>query len=118
MRILKRIRLFLLVLVLAFSAYALISGKTFLFKAVVYNFANIDDYKKFSNNTVAIGRPQPWQVSAGYNKAAVPDTLLQLLDNLGSVGLLMIRNDSVLIEKYWDGYSDSPSPWQKALQAS
>jgi ribonuclease I len=53
---------------LLFSAYALISGRTFLFKAVVYNFANIDDYKKFSNNTVAIGKPQPWHVSAGYNK--------------------------------------------------
>jgi CubicO group peptidase (beta-lactamase class C family) len=107
MSILKRILFFLLVLMLAFSAYALISGKTFLFKAVVYNFANIDDYKKFSNNTVVIGKPQPWQVSAGYNKTVLPDSLLRLLDNLSSVGLLMIRNDSVLVEKYWDGYSDS-----------
>lgn len=107
MRILKRILLFLLILALAFSAYAFISGKTFLFKAVVYNFANIDDYKKFSNNTVAIGKPQPWQISADYNKPVLPDSLLNLLDNLSSVGLLMIRNDSVLVEKYWDGYSDS-----------
>jgi hypothetical protein len=61
-----------MVLMLAFSAYAFISGKTFLFKAVVYNFANIDDYKKFSNNTVVIGKPQPWQVSAGYNKTVFP----------------------------------------------
>jgi hypothetical protein len=59
-----------------FSAYAFISGKTFLFKAVVYNFANIDDYKKFSNNTVDIAKPQPWQVSAGYNKAICPIVFL------------------------------------------
>ncbi|MES2331505.1 MAG: serine hydrolase [Bacteroidota bacterium] len=107
MRIIKRILLFILVLALAFSAYALISGKTFLFKAVAYNFANIDDYKKFNNNTVASGTPQPWQVSADYNKGVLTDSLSRLLNMLGSVGLLMIRNDSVLVEKYWDGYNDS-----------
>jgi len=87
--------------------YALISGKTYLFKAVIYNFANIDDYKKFTNNTVTVSTPQPWKVSANYNKVNYPDSLNSLLENLSSVGLLMIKNDSVLFEKYWDGYNNS-----------
>lgn len=107
MRILRRFILFVLVLVLAFSAFALITGRTYLFKAVAYNFADIDDYKKFSNNTVSIGKPQPWTVSADYNKPVLPDSLSELLSKLGTVGLLVVRNDSILIEKYWDGYSDS-----------
>jgi CubicO group peptidase (beta-lactamase class C family) len=107
MRIVRRVIRVLLVVILLFSAYALISGKTYLFKAVVYNFANIDDYKKFPNNTVATGKPQPWHVSANYNQPKVPDTLNSLLEALGSVGLLMIRNDSIVVEKYWDGYTDS-----------
>ena len=107
MKILKKIVLFLLVLIVLFSAYAFISGKTFLFKAIWYNFANIDDYKKFTNNTVTVGKPQPWKVSVNYNKIHYADTLNDMLEALGSVGLLMIRNDSVVYEKYWNGYSDS-----------
>jgi CubicO group peptidase (beta-lactamase class C family) len=107
MKAIKRIILVILILVAAFSAFALISGRTYLFKAVIYNFANIDDYKKFSNNTVSTGKPQPWQVSANYNKVKYPDSLSNLLESLGSVGLLMIQNDSVKYERYWDGYSDS-----------
>jgi len=107
MKTLKRIILILLVLIALFSVYALIGGKTYLFKAVIYNFANIDDYKKFTNNTVTVSTPQPWKVSANYNKVNYPDSLNSLLENLSSVGLLMIKNDSVLFEKYWDGYNDN-----------
>jgi len=107
MKTLKRILLFIVVLILVFSAYALVSGRTYLFKAVIYNFANIDDYKKFSNNTVVVAAPKPWKISSDYNKIAYPDSLNNLLENLGTVGLLMIKNDSVISERYWDGYSDS-----------
>ncbi|WP_026770337.1 serine hydrolase [Asinibacterium sp. OR53] len=106
-KILKRIVLSLMGLIAIFSAYAWISGKTYLFKAVWYNFANIDDYKIFSNTTVNTGVPQPWHNAVNYNKINYPDSLNQLMEDLGSVGLLVIRNDSVAFEKYWDGYSDS-----------
>lgn len=106
-KILKRIVLSLLGVIAIFSAYAWISGKTYLFKAVWYNFANIDDYKIFSNTTVGTGIPQPWHNAVNYNKISYPDSLNQLMEDLGSVGLLVIRNDSVTFEKYWDGYSDS-----------
>jgi CubicO group peptidase (beta-lactamase class C family) len=107
MKTVRRIIRLLLLIIVLFSAFAVISGKTYLFKAVVYNFANIDDYKKFSNNTVNNGMPQPWHISSAYNQPRVPDSLNSLLEALGSVGLLVIRNDSVLVEKYWDGYTDS-----------
>ena len=106
-KILKRIVLSLFGLIAIFSAYAWISGKTYLFKAVWYNFANIDDYKIFSNTTVGTGIPQPWHNAVNYNKISYPDSLNQLQEDLGSVGLLLIRNDSVAFEKYWDGYNDS-----------
>ena len=92
----KKTALLLLGVTLLFSAYALLSGKTYLFKAVIYNFANINNYKKFTNNTVSVSTPQPWDVSPVYNKIRYPDTLNSLLKGLGSVGLLMIKIDSVL----------------------
>jgi CubicO group peptidase (beta-lactamase class C family) len=94
-------------LCVAFSIYALASGRTYLFKAVWYNFADIDDYKIFSNNTVVTGQPQPWKVSAGYNKPKLSDSLKTMLEDLKTIGVVVIKDDAVLFEEYWDGYSDS-----------
>ena len=88
-------------------AYAFISGRTYLFKAVYYGYAGIDDYKIFDNNTVRTGSGQPWPVSVSYNKFNCPDSLGQLLTGIKTVALLVIKNDSLLYEKYWDSYSDS-----------
>jgi CubicO group peptidase (beta-lactamase class C family) len=104
---LRKLFIFLLAIVVIFAAFALISGRTYLFKAVIYNFADIDDYEKFTNHTVKVGNPLPWKVAANYNKSALPDSLVGLLEHLSTVGLLLIKNDAIQNEKYWDGYSDS-----------
>lgn len=65
------------------------------------------DYQFFTNQTVATANPQPWPVSGKYNQAALPDSTLQLLEELETVALVKISNDSLVMEKYWDGYSDS-----------
>jgi CubicO group peptidase (beta-lactamase class C family) len=103
----KRFFLFLLSIVVLFCGYALITGKTYLFKAVYYNFAGIDDYKIFTNDTVATAAAQPWPVAGNYNTISSPDNLNDLLKRLNTVAVVVIKNDSLLYEKYWDGYSDS-----------
>ncbi|HEX6431250.1 MAG TPA: serine hydrolase [Niastella sp.] len=97
----------LLLIIVVFSAYAVISGKKFLFEAVWYNFADIDDYKKFTNNTVVTSAPQPWNLSADYNKNPLPADLKKMLEDLETIAVLAIKNDSIQQEYYWDGYSDS-----------
>jgi len=103
----KGILLVLFAAIILFSAYAFATGRTYLFKAVWYNFAGIDDYKIFDNNTVISGKAQSWPVSGSYNKVSSPDDLNQLLANLKTVAVVVIKNDSLLYEKYWYGYSDS-----------
>lgn len=107
MPVIKNILKGFIVLFIAFAFFAFVSGKTYLFKAVVYNFANIDDYKIFENNTVKTAIAQPWALSSNYNKVNYPDSLNALMEELDAVGLLVIKNDSIQFEKYWDGYSDS-----------
>lgn len=103
----KGILLFLVAILVVFSAYALISGRTYLFKAVYYNFADIDDYKIFENNVVSIGSPQPWALAGDNSKPAPPADLDQLLSELKTIALLVVRNDSLVFERYSGGYSDS-----------
>lgn len=107
LKFIKRFFLVIFILVFLFSAYAVISGKTYLFKAVWYNFAGIDDYKIFNNNTVNISDAQPWPVSKNFNKTDPPEDVSQLLIRINTVALVVIKSDSLFYEKYWDGYSDS-----------
>ena len=96
-----------LFLVLLFSVYAIVSGRTYMFNAIIYNFADIDDYKIFYNDTVKTNKPQPWNRSADFNKTSLPASLDSLLKDLQTIGLVVVRNDSLLMEHYWDGFSDS-----------
>ncbi len=107
MRLLKGIIFFMLIIVILFSGFAFIAGKTYLFKAVWHNFADIDDYKIFTNNTIPNGNAQPWNIASNYNKPVMPEELHALLESIGSIAVVVIKNDSLLFEQYWDGYSDS-----------
>ncbi|MET0636239.1 MAG: serine hydrolase [Chitinophagaceae bacterium] len=103
----KYLFVFLFLVLIAFSGYALISGRTYLFKAVYYNFAGIDDYKIFTNDTVNISKPQPWVVSDQLSKTTMPSDLQSMLKDLETVSLLVIKNREIIYEKYDDGYSDT-----------
>ena len=106
-KIIKWFFLLILLIVVLFSAFAVVTGKTYLFKAVYYNFAGIDDYKIFTNDTVRTATAQPWAVSGQFNKVASPDSLNQLLEEIKTIAVVVIKNDSLLYEQYWDGYSTS-----------
>ena len=98
---------FILVAVLVVLILPMLTGKTYLYKAVVYNFAGIDDYSIFDNHTIPASQPVPWRLSPQYGQIKIPDTLEQYLTALKSIGLLVVQNRQIVVEKYWNGYSDS-----------
>ncbi|MBK9733358.1 MAG: serine hydrolase [Chitinophagaceae bacterium] len=83
-----------------------ITGNNYLYKAILYNYVDIDDYKLFSNRTVKAGMPQPWPLSRNYNTIKPSKALQRELDSIKSVAFVVIRNDSICFEEYWEGYND------------
>jgi CubicO group peptidase (beta-lactamase class C family) len=74
-------------------------------KEVIYLTPNIDDYKIFDNREVETDNPQSWPFSADYNQftfssASIKDSI----DLLESTGFLIIQNDSLLFEEYYEDY--------------
>ncbi|HTN06392.1 serine hydrolase [Agriterribacter sp.] len=98
---------FILIALLVILVLPVLTGKTYLYKAIVYNFAGIDDYTIFNNRSVPAAQPVPWRLSADYGKIIIPDTLEQYLTKLQSVGLVVVQNREIVVEKYWNSYSDS-----------
>lgn len=97
----------ILVVFLLLAGIIFISGKAYLFKAAWFGKADIDDYKIFDNRLIQSGTGQSWKIADNYNKITYPAELKKKLEETESIALLLIRNDSILFEKYWDNYSDS-----------
>ena len=72
------------------------------------NSATIDDAKYFDSHKIEAGtNAWQWPVSSAYNKKNLPPKLEAALTEAQTVAFLVIQNDSIINEHYWEGYSDS-----------
>lgn len=79
----------------------------YLKKALVYQKPDIDDYTLFENRVIETDQYQPWKLSKRYNQPKI-DSLTRLqFENYKTTSFVVIQNDSLLYEEYWDGYSDT-----------
>ncbi len=80
----------------------------FFVKALYYQTAGIYDYKIFHNNTIkASDKPIFLKKSAFYNQKELSKVYLDEFLKYKTTAFLVIKNDSLLYEKYWaDGGSD------------
>jgi len=83
------------------------SGKLYYIKALVYNYVNIDDLNLFHVRTVEAGKPQPWNIASDYNKKELTPELRKALEQYRTVAFLVVQNDSIRYEEYWDNYDAS-----------
>jgi CubicO group peptidase (beta-lactamase class C family) len=82
--------------------------KTFIYKALIYTYPDINDHDLFYARTAQRStHPQAWPISTRYNQVPLPDTLEKTLAAYESTAFLVIKNDSILIENYYDTYSDT-----------
>ena len=70
-----------------------------------YTSSYIHDFVHFPAKTIEVGAHQKWLVSKNYNKANLPSFIKPVNDSLETVALMVIKNDSIVFEEYWHGYS-------------
>ena len=104
-------RLITIIALLVVGLY--LTGTDYILKAVqtVYlqgnTTASIDDYTFFENKTINIGKSKAWPLHKNYNKIPATEKLLELHKSQGTVAYLIIKNDSILFESYYDGYNEN-----------
>jgi len=88
----------------------------YMLKAVRTIYANghktafLEDYKEFDNRTIENGDGQAWNLHDDYNTVEETETLIKLNADKGTVAYVIIKNDSIWYENYFDGYTkDSKS---------
>jgi len=68
--------------------------------------AYLSDYTEFENRQISKSHsPQPWPTTTDYNAIKPTVELEKWHKKLGTVAFLIIKNDSIWSESYYDGYS-------------
>ncbi|MFI0429786.1 serine hydrolase domain-containing protein [Mariniflexile sp. HMF6888] len=90
-----------------------ITDTDYLLKAVrtIYltghSTAYLEDYKKFDNKLVENGNPQPWPIHKHYNTVKETDALNDINKTNGTIAYVIIKNDSIWFENYYDGFDEN-----------
>lgn len=103
----KRLFNIILFLFIALNAYIVVSGKSYIYKAVKigymrgHNTATIEDIQFFDTRIIETGTPDLWPEASDYNTKELSEKLRTKLEQTESIAFTVIQNDSVKYEEYW-----------------
>lgn len=112
----KTLKIFTGIFILLFlvAAAAKLSGNGYLLKGLWASYlhgansATIDDMQFFDTHEIKNGSEiWEWNLSSRFNNNMLTPELIKVLEHTKTVAFLVIQNDSITAEKYWDGYSES-----------
>ena len=110
MKFLKRLFKWLVIPLGLIVALLYLTDTDYLIKAVRTIYAKghktafLEDYKEFDNRTIETGNGQPWALHKDYNSVKETDDLNKWNKRLGTIAYVIIKNDSIWFENYYDGF--------------
>ena len=73
-----------------------------------HNTAFIDDHPYFENDIIEKGNtPSPWPIHEDYNAINETKKLTSVNIDWGTIAYVIIKNDSIWFEKYYDGFNEN-----------
>jgi len=72
--------------------------------------AFLSDYQQFENRLLPASKnPQPWPLHKDYNTINLSERLEAFHQKTKTVAFVLIKNDSLFFEKYYEGYGPDPN---------
>lgn len=101
----KKIGWAFLVVVCCVGGFLALPSNYYLRRAIMHLYPKIDQYPIFDNRVVKAGAPEPWVLSQEYNTKSVPGKYRPRFEELGTVAYVIIKDNQLLFEEYWEDYS-------------
>lgn len=112
MKIVKKIGKWFLISFIVLNLAIIVFGQTYLYKAIGNTYLkgrsgpSITEYKIFDNREVKAGNYQKWNISKNYNSQKITQEQELEFDKLQTIALVVVKNDSLIHEQYWDGFGE------------
>ncbi len=113
MKFIKWFFIGLLSLVVLLEAALYLTGNGYVNKVLAMTIFSgkmgpeIDELLLFERHEVKNGYPQPWPISANYQKGEIPASIRSEIEKYQTVSFLVVKEDSLCYELYNEGYGDS-----------
>lgn len=105
MRRLRKIFFWIIGILAVLNIIVLATGNTYLYKTFYYHASSIDDFEIFDNRVVKAGTYIPIAEANAYNAKALDPDFRKILEEFNTVAFLVLKNDSIVYEEYWDEYN-------------
>jgi CubicO group peptidase (beta-lactamase class C family) len=108
MKLIKGFFKWLLIILIIVNVLILVTGNTHIYKGLQHTYLkgrsgpSPTEYTIFANNEIKANKELPWAVSKNYNKLELSAVARKELEDFKSLAFLVIKNDSILYEEYWD----------------
>lgn len=112
MKSIKKLIKFLIILIGLTIVILYVTDTDYLLKAVRtiyakgYTTAFLEDYKEFDNQVIENDSPLPWPIHQDYNKVEETEGLNVINKANGTIAFVIIKNDSIWFENYYDGFNE------------
>ncbi len=109
MKIIKKLLLILGLVVIGLITWVQLSGNTHIYRTLAMTIfrgqmgPQIDELNDFPTRCIPNAKPEPWPHSTAYNKVQPNPELIKKLHENKTTAYLLIQNDSIIYEDYWEG---------------
>jgi CubicO group peptidase (beta-lactamase class C family) len=104
---------FLGVVIILANLIIIFSGRFYLYKGIWHTYLkgrsgpSATEYQIFSNRKIKAGNPQVLPQHQSYHHKKADTALIRRLRQFDMHAFVVVKNDSLLYEAYWDGFSDT-----------
>ena len=98
--------LIILAIIIGIGGIVYISMPDYVQTALRYLGPSIDDYKIFHNRVIEAGEYIPWEEDEDYNNFTISDSIREIIEEYKPIAGLVIQNEKIKYEEYWEGYSE------------
>jgi CubicO group peptidase (beta-lactamase class C family) len=84
-----------------------ITGYTYVYKTLIYTYPDIDDLDIFDSRLINSESSQKWPQGSDYNSAKLDPATRKMLVDKESEAFLVIKNDSIRYEEFWDKHNEN-----------
>jgi CubicO group peptidase (beta-lactamase class C family) len=99
--------LWVLLILVIFPLLVVLLAPGYVRHALIHGHARIDNYEIFANRVVQNSQPIHWKQDSLYNLQTIAPEYLSVFDTFGTTAFVVIHNNKLIHEEYWDGASDT-----------
>lgn len=112
----KALKIFLksfVALIVILNLIIVFSGRSYLYKGVYNTYLqgrskpSALEYHIFENRKIIAENPKPWPLGLEYNTSKIPQEIETHFREVKTHAYVIIKQDSLIHEQYWDGFSDT-----------